>query len=46
MQARASKSYLDISLSKGGKEGLVKGCNKVLFCNIEDIVSNKVLVLL
>ena len=40
MQARASKAYLDISFSKGSKEGLLKGCNKVDLYDIEDMVSN------
>jgi hypothetical protein len=46
MQARASKACLDIGFSEGSKEGLLKGCNKDDFCNIEDMVSDQVLVLL
>jgi hypothetical protein len=46
MQARTSKPCLDIGLSEGSKEGLFKGCNKVYLCNIEDMISNQVLVLL
>ena len=45
MQARASEPFLDIGLSEGGKEGLVKSCNEVLFCNMEDMISDEVLVL-
>ncbi len=45
MQARASEPCLDIGLSEGGKEGLVKSCNEVLLCNMEDMVFDKVLVL-
>ena len=46
MQARASKACLDIGFSEGSKEGLLKGCNKVDLCDIEDMVSDQVLVLL
>jgi hypothetical protein len=45
MQARTPKSCLDISLSEGSKEGLLKGCDKVDLYNMEDMVSNQVLVL-
>jgi len=40
MQARTSKPCLDISLSKGSKEGLLKGYNKVHLYNIEDMISD------
>ena len=46
MQARPSKSCLDIGLSEASKEGLLEGYNKIHLYNIEDIVSNQVLVLL
>jgi hypothetical protein len=46
MQARTSKPRLDISLSEGSKEGLLEGCNEVHLCNMEDMISNQVLVLL
>ena len=45
MQARASESCLDIGLSKRSKEGLLEGYDKVDLCNIEDMVSDRVLVL-
>jgi hypothetical protein len=44
MQARTSKPCLDISLSEGSKEGLLEGCNEVHLYNMEDIVSDQVLV--
>ena len=46
MQARTSKPYFNIGLIEGSKEGLLKGCNKVDLCDMEDMVSDQVLVLL
>ena len=46
MQARPSESCLDISLSEGSKEGLSESYDKVYLYNIEDIVSDQVLILL
>jgi hypothetical protein len=46
MQARTSKPYFNIGLSEGSKEGLFKGYNKVYLYNIEDMISDQVLVLL
>jgi hypothetical protein len=44
VQPSHSKPCLDISLSEGSKEGLFKGYNEVHLCNIEDMVSDQVLV--
>jgi len=40
MQARPSESCLNIGLSKGSKEGLLEGYNKVHLYDMEDIVSD------
>ena len=46
MQARPSESCLDIGLSEGSKEGLLESCDEVYLCNVEDMVSDQVLILL
>jgi len=46
VQARASESCLDIGFSEGSKEGLLEDYNKVCLCNMEDMVSDQVLILL